>query len=111
MSIWRRAPLTPVEPTWLNLPTPPNVIVPRLSTETLRPDRPSRRYSIIGLHRAMQEIERRSALRNRGARRPRCPPGIASSAVTAAAPHRSRANDDQDETPYRQRHELAQPEL
>src|SRR5690349_6885681 len=46
MSTWRRAWSTSVDPTWANPPRPPNVIVPMVSTETLRPDFPSVRYSI-----------------------------------------------------------------
>src|SRR5215217_1867164 len=45
-SIWRRAPSTSVEPTLANLPPPPKVIVPRVSAETRRPERPSWRYSM-----------------------------------------------------------------
>jgi hypothetical protein len=41
MSIWRRASSTPVVPTLANFPAPPKVIVPRVSAETRRPERPS----------------------------------------------------------------------
>src|SRR5829696_8121532 len=46
MSTCRVAPATSVEPTLSNGPLPPKVIVPRVSDETNRPDRPRRRYSI-----------------------------------------------------------------
>src|SRR5512139_2728207 len=44
-STWRRASATSVAPTAAKPPLPPNVIVPMVSTETMRPDRPSARYS------------------------------------------------------------------
>src|SRR5215472_15239616 len=46
MSTCRRAWVTSVDPTFLNGPRPPNVIVPMVSTETRRPDLPSARYSM-----------------------------------------------------------------
>src|SRR5262245_17642526 len=45
MSTWRRASSTSVDPTFANGPVPPNVIVPIVSTEILRPELPSARYS------------------------------------------------------------------
>ena len=47
--ICRRAPSRSVAPTLLKLPRPPNVIVPIVSFEMRRPDRPSCRYSIRAL--------------------------------------------------------------
>src|SRR3982750_4663398 len=46
MSIRRRASSTPELPTEANLPWPPKVIVPIVRVETLRPERPSSRYSM-----------------------------------------------------------------
>src|SRR5580692_7495582 len=46
MSTCRRACATSVVPTFSKTPRPPNVIVPIVSTETRRPDRPSARYSM-----------------------------------------------------------------
>src|SRR6202047_4670299 len=46
MSNWRSASSTSVKPTSANAPVPPNVIVPMVSTDTRRPDRPSARYSM-----------------------------------------------------------------
>src|SRR5580693_3818295 len=51
MSTWRSASSTSVEPTSANSPVPPNVIVPMVSTDTRRPDRPSARYSMRGPYR------------------------------------------------------------
>src|SRR5580704_7937429 len=51
MSTWRSASPTSVEPTSANAPVPPNVIVPMVSTDTRRPDRPSARYSMRGPYR------------------------------------------------------------
>ena len=49
ISICRRAPSRSVAPTLRNLPRPPNVIVPIVSFEMRRPERPSCRYSICVL--------------------------------------------------------------
>src|SRR6187551_2726765 len=46
MSICRRAPSTSIDPTGANIPFPPKPIVPRVSTETRRPLRPSCRCSM-----------------------------------------------------------------
>jgi hypothetical protein len=40
-SIWRVAPAASVEPTAAKFPLPPNVMVPSVSAETLRPEEPS----------------------------------------------------------------------
>src|ERR1700684_1763442 len=44
-STCRRASTSPVDPTSVNSPVPPNVIVPMVSTDTRRPDPPRVRYS------------------------------------------------------------------
>src|SRR6266853_612744 len=46
MSTCRLASATSVDPTFLNGPRPPNVIVPMVSTETRKPDLPNARYSM-----------------------------------------------------------------
>src|SRR5260370_23716256 len=46
MSTCRPASATSVDPTFLNGPRPPNVIVPMVSTETRKPEWPSVRYSM-----------------------------------------------------------------
>src|SRR5271156_3561471 len=45
-SIWRRAPSRSVDPTLAKAPVPPNVMVPKVSVDTLSPERPRVRYSI-----------------------------------------------------------------
>src|ERR671932_1482981 len=59
------APATSVEPTFPKAPRPPKVIVPRVSAETNRPERPRRRYSMgSSLHGCTNEV--RASLARRG---------------------------------------------
>src|SRR4051812_15516536 len=70
-SMRRRASVGPVLPTFANEPLPPIVMVPIASTDTFRPDRPSRRYSMAFSPSLPERVVKRTDLRAQGGRRAR----------------------------------------